>query len=288
MGAPFRDRGLGFRALGVTFLPFFFGLALTVRSEPPTAPIPATREAPVRVRAAKEPARTSAVCIPGEEHIYEVRWGVIPLGILRARTDNRLPFGEASAYRVAVYADSHPWLIFLTLHELYESWIDADEVFCRKEIAHLEIGAEQSLETYDFRYGPRKLHYLLEPVGKEREEGDVDLPGRSQDIVSFAFFLRAMAHAKPPWEATVSTLVHAEMKPTFLRCNGTREEIVIGEKHYRALRIDGEARYKTPEGFSGRFVVWVADDATRLPLRAQMKIFVGWITVELATLAPTR
>ena len=220
------------------------------------------------------------LCVPGEEHTYDVLWGVIPLGVLRARCDEKVVVNGNPAFHISVYADSHPWLLFLSLHELFESWIDASEVFCRKEIAHIDIGSDKSTETYTFDCGRKKLHYDLRPVGKPMEEGDVDMTCPSQDLVSFAYVARALSFTPGVWEASLSTLVHAEMKETVLRSAGIRQTVKVAGGDRPAVLVTGDARYKTPEGFTGRFRIWLSDDDLRIPLRGQLKIVLGWITIE--------
>jgi hypothetical protein len=84
---------------------------------------------------------------------------------------------------------------------------------------------------------------------------------------------------------TVASINKTEFRSSILRFSKNRERIEIGaiDGPIRARRIESEAAWKTSAdlGISGSFRMWVSDDDAAVPLRAEVDIALGSITIEL-------
>ena len=73
---------------------------------------------------------------PGEELTYRVSYLNVTLGTIRTLTEQATTFNGQRAYKVKVFIDSHPNIPFVSLHSVYESWMDATATYSMQFVAN--------------------------------------------------------------------------------------------------------------------------------------------------------
>ena len=101
---------------------------------------------------------------------------------------------------------------------------------------------------------------------------------------SLMFYARAVSHSIGLHE--VSTFVDGRMGTTELIFRGEKEEVEIGDldEPVRARVFTGQTKWgggTAVAGMAGDFAGWFSDDEAAVPLRAEMKVIVGSIVIEL-------
>ena len=65
--------------------------------------------------------------------------------------------------------------------------------------------------------------------------------------------------------------------------NAQKEEIPVSifDNDIRTVRCNGTANFKGVFGLTGEFAGWFSDDEARIPLKSQMNVMIGSVTLEL-------
>jgi len=100
--------------------------------------------------------------IVGEELTYSVKWSFLRLGTLRLQVLEQDTMENQEVYHCRIYIDSNPSLPFVSIHDVYESYIDADSFY-----SHLFESYENKKEhviytRYDFDYDRMQVHIRVE------------------------------------------------------------------------------------------------------------------------------
>jgi hypothetical protein len=98
--------------------------------------------------------------------------------------------------------------------------------------------------------------------------------------------LLAMArHLARTWQSrSIPTMIGGKLTSTDIGFNGEVEETEISAVDYpiRTRKYSGVAHWTgATAGISGEFSGWVSDDAASVPVRAEMKILLGSVVIEL-------
>lgn len=218
---------------------------------------------------------------PGEDLTYRVSYLNITLGTIRTVTEPTTTLNGKKAYKVKVFIDSHPNIPFVSLHSIYESWMDASATYSMQFVANTEVEKQWEVDKYLFDYSNKKL--LME---KYRESKIVksrwfDIKKRYNDGSSLLFAARSLLKSKK--SLRLPTVIMEDTVNTVVNFNGKQESVSIDAVEYpiKSLYLNGEANWTGIYGLSGRFEGWFSDDEARIPVKAKMKVYVGSVTIEL-------
>jgi hypothetical protein len=224
--------------------------------------------------------QTAAVVAEGEELVYEVSYAFIKLGTVRLQTFPN--------YRVRAYIDSYTGQPFVDIHSMSETEMDSS----------FFSGGSWGIEKKgDSWYG---LNYLHDP-GDERlfveetYQKDVQsLPHERQivdtlllssgsilDGLCTVYYPRAMLHSAQ--SVDVPTILYGKLGTTtfhFARTPVT-EPIAALDDPVRVIEVDGKLSMEGIFGLTGDFTAWFSDDSTAVPIKANVKVLIGNVTVEL-------
>ncbi len=231
------------------------------------------------------PPPISSVMAAGEELVYEVRWSVFKLGLIRVKT---LPAkNPGSAFSAVAYSDSYD-IPFVDFHALSTSDMDSTLYSTGASLYEKKDNQWQrqiyyfasSSRTYVTEHAVVKdidsspLHTLTYDTLKLKYD-------RFQDGTSILYFARAHAHDARP--ISVPTLVRGKAGTTNFYFPGERttEMIEAVSTPVKVIQIEGKAEFEGIFGLTGDFVGWFSDDAAAVPIKAKMKVILGSITLEL-------
>ncbi len=231
----------------------------------------------------------SIIC-PDEDLVYEVSWMKIPLGQIHLRTSAPKLVDGQSEYVATAHVDSYSGLPFVDLHAVDQSRMDTsfysrgfdamekkgDEWQSEKsryDIAHKRLIIEKAI--HPTRDAPGRLPYRYDTLNL------ASLP--VQDGLSILYFARAMTRSRR--EVRVPTVVYSKQGATrfhFLEKTDYQEIDALKDKKIRVVPLEGKAEFEGIFGFSGDFKGWFSDDVAAIPIKAELGVLLGSITIELS------
>ena len=221
----------------------------------------------------------------GEELHYKVKWNFLRLGsiIVRAKRDSLST--DTSVYRLVMIVRSNPDLGVVNIHEYNESVVSSHDAMSKRYYAKQCNGDDCREIRYSY---DEKLH---EAYSSERSLSDstilnAETKGNAPPFVegpSLFFACRFLAHTGKQF--CVPTMVNGTINKTLLDFRFQIDKVNIDglNRPIRARRYSGSADWKGggSAGLSGDFTGWVSDDDAAIPIRAELKIFLGSIDIEL-------
>lgn len=221
----------------------------------------------------------------GETLRYTVKWQFIRLGTITIRT---LPDSMAqgrSGHRVSFTVASDPSLAIVKIHEYNESLIDTITLMTRSFRATYRNRNRVKAIRHGYSGEDGRAYYRSWDVRSKKIFKDCEIENAQPyvDGPSLFFFTRTKSSSDTVFQ--VPTMINGEIKVTTLDFTGPIEEVKINswDNPIRTRRYRGKADWKggTSQGLSGTFLGWISDDEAAIPVRAEMKVVLGTIVLEL-------
>ncbi len=219
---------------------------------------------------------------PGEILQYKVKWGFFRLGTI-VMTQQRCDSLERGGCLITMDVQSAPGLPFINVHFVNRSRKSPGSLWVSEEsIVTGEDSTELTVYRYDHDTGT--LYCSGSTKAKPIFTTDtVQIGGYSYDALGLFMLARVLSPTKGT--VVVPTLNECSVHETEINITGDVEEIEVAacDTPVRCRRIDGFARWVGTSfaGMKGPFAGWISDDAASIPLRAELKIFLGSIVLEL-------
>jgi hypothetical protein len=225
----------------------------------------------------------SRVIQEGEELVYNVRYGFIDLGQIRITTGKTAREAGRTVYRGDAVIQSYQGVPFVDLHAIYASNFDS------LGFSHHFLGKSRedeawSFSEYFFHNDQRKV--VMETGSKDsvvERRDTLSLETGYHDGLSLFFFAREKLYAGK--KLSIPTLVKEEKGKTLI---DFRVEKGIVESDFIDYPVDVIGFYGTAEfvgifGLTGDFEGWFSNDEARVPVKANMKVIIGSVTIELVS-----
>lgn len=237
------------------------------------------------VNAAIGQGNATGVLQSGEELQYKVKWNFLRLGTITLKTVRDTSSADSVFYRLTNVVKSNPTLVFVRLRETNESLVSANDLHTRRyRGTHCS-----SSETWEISYAYDAVHRLAFCREKELRSGHIEYDDTLQNVPPFVegasllVYARCKSHSGKAYG--IPTMVGGQLHKTRLDFSLTTEDIDVDGIDYtvRSQKFAGSADWRggSSAGLGGDFTGWVSDDAAAVPLRAEMKILLGSITIEL-------
>ncbi|MFH1212779.1 MAG: tetratricopeptide repeat protein [Candidatus Neomarinimicrobiota bacterium] len=223
----------------------------------------------------------------GEDNLYNVSWGPLKVGELNTGILEELTFNGRPAYEIKFCLDSNPALEFIaSLHSDYITIIDRDTKQAIQHFLHIRENSIISDKVYDFdrRNGKFICHIV-------NGDGSIDylekyLPFNAIDGTSILFYSRQVVYDKQ--FERVMTIIDENFVISDIVFENKTEPVAVRGQQEQAWLISGDNYYKGIVGFTGKFRGWFRIDEHLLPLQADFEIWVGRISVSMATIEEQR
>jgi len=225
---------------------------------------------------------------PGEELIYEVSWLGVGLGQIRLQTGEPTWYDGERRHHATAVIDSYKNLPFVSVHA--RDYTEMDSNFNSRGCRSLEKKDGYWLGENYYYLIPEKIlvvektkHERLSSPPTERATYDTLRITDSwfQDGLSLVYFARANVHRRDT--LCVPTIVYEKVGATNFYFTGqkTTAEIAALKNPVRVVGFDGKAEFDGLFGLTGDFKGWFSDDEVSAPIKAEMKVLIGNITIEL-------
>lgn len=218
----------------------------------------------------------------GEELTYKVKWMFIRLGTLKLQVCDSLQMDNCRVYHTRMFIDSNPLIFFVNMHSVFDSYID-ENFYPHLFIADEKIEGVTYKTRYRFNYVDSLIEVRMTDVKDTTHiiEKKLALDEKVQDGMSMIFYARGNVCQQRT--DTLTAFYEAQKGKLKLRFKGPGEKIKIGsiEHVLKTYEVDGAAFFKAIAGFGGKYRGWFAADNRRPPLKAEMEVFIGNVTIEL-------
>jgi hypothetical protein len=219
----------------------------------------------------------------GEELTYSVKWTFVNLGELKLQVLSEDTINSYPVYHCRIHMDSNPSLPFIDLHDVFDSYIDAEEFY-----SHIFLSYEQEdkyvlYTRYDFDYDQNVVKIIIEKQYTDKIvrilDSLVTIPEKVQDSLSMLFFARAMVKDKLQMEMPV--FAYNKFEKTHINFTGEKLETRTNDHDVLAYYLDGKLKFIGIAGVKDEFRGYFSTDPQRVPLKAFMKAFIGNVKIEL-------
>jgi len=216
----------------------------------------------------------------GEDLTYIVKYAFLNLGEVRFRVLEKAKINNTSVYKTIAYIDSYPDLPFVSIHQIYESYIDST-IFPLRFIAKI-FGEDTVLVKYEF-IGNSEVQMQKGKLNKTELwfDSTAHTNHRMQDGLSIFYFTR-MNFGKQQ-SLSVPCIVNEKEEKAELNFNIDPQPVEIDSVDYAidCLYLDGHTDFVSVYGLTGYFEGWFSNDEFAVPIRAKMNVIIGSINLEL-------
>ncbi|GAB4209267.1 MAG: DUF3108 domain-containing protein [Bacteroidia bacterium] len=222
------------------------------------------------------PSKTNFAFKEGEVLSYRVHYGFIDAGVAIIEVKPEIEeIGGRKVYHVVGNGYSKGTFdFFFKVRDRYESYIDKDALLPWLFIRRVDEGGFKFSQNYFFN------HYKKEV--KTEDNQVYSIPDEVHDMISAFYAARNIdfSNAKKGDVFTVMSFVDKELWPLKMKYLG-KDEIKTDIGKFKCLKfcpiVQRGRIFKKEEDL----LVWITDDKNHIPLRAQAKILVGSIKMDI-------
>ena len=218
----------------------------------------------------------------GEELTYVVSYSFIKLGEIKLIVKDKREIKGKTYFSAVAYINSYNGIPFVSLHQIYESRINADYAseYFRGTVKHDEYS---TFTEYNFDYKDSKIKIKKGKVNPYQLWNDSTsyLNQGMQDGLSIFYYARM--NLGPYKSVNVPCFVNEKYENTKINFYSGVQKAEIDAVDYdiSCLRLDGEMNFVSIYGLTGYFEGWFSNDEASIPIVAKMKVFVGNVKLEL-------
>ena len=271
------------KILSTSYLFFFFACVSVVFSEEPldcetSVPDPVTETLEQVHEEEQETDDRPELWFPvGEELVYRIFWGRIPVGRTQVITE-WMEHEDRTLLLIRIRTRTNRVLNRIyPVDDVIESWIDPHTFLPVRFELNMSQGRHRKHEITEFDYDNLVAHWRS--ITREREN-TFELEPETRDLVSFSYYLRR--HPFAPGEER-EYRVMADEKIYDLRLEARKKENVRLQ-HYgrmRSVEVEPEAAFEGMLVRRGRMFLWISDDDRRLLTQMEATIPVANVRLVL-------
>ena len=216
----------------------------------------------------------------GEYLKYKVKWGIIRLGTIEIFQEKSI-FDDIHVFKVKMRAKSAN-LPFINVFFINEGNLNPYEPVLQ-HFTLISGKGENNITTYI--YDPQSHTIRMKTIEDEQtiRSDSLIYSGDLYDALGIFMMIRCLSASG--FNITLHNIVEFKISQTHLNFSGEQEAIKVAafDDPKKALKFSGKADWvgKSWAGVSGPFKGWISQDPSAIPLKVQIKIFLGSITLEL-------
>ena len=218
----------------------------------------------------------------GETLTYKVNWSFFRLGTLKLTVEDTTRINNHRVYQVRLNIDSNPVLFFVNVHSEIQTFFDDDLN------THLFISTEEMDDiTYNTRYQYNYEDSILSIDLTDEEDPDNRIhkqrkfTGQSLDGTSLIYYARF--HSGKTRIDTVYYLFSGEPNAAIIEFEGESKSFKVDgiEEPLDTYYLEGNIPGKGISGLKGKFKGWFSRLGSKPPLKAELKVFIGHVSLTL-------
>ncbi len=216
----------------------------------------------------------------GEDLTYVVKYAFLKLGEVRFKIVGKEIINGITVFKTVAYIDSYEGLPFVTIHQVYESFIDSS-YFPLSFLATM-FDDDTTYTEYSF-IGDSVINVVKGNSSTNRVYSDSSfyVNKRFQDGLSILYFARMNTGIDTT--LYVHCFVNEKQEIATLKFNLETEEIEIDAVDYEidCVKLDGSTDFVSVYGFTGGIEGWFSNDVYSIPIIASMNVLIGNVILEL-------
>lgn len=223
-----------------------------------------------------------SIFFPGEIIEYEVSFFGVKLGNIIITSLEEVDFKGRKVYTAKAEMKSNPGIPFVSLHAIFESWMEKNLTHSHQFKGTTKQNDDTwQIEKFDINYDKNIITYEIWNNDKLKNKSDIKMDQKVNDGCSLFFFARQYTDLGKT--VRVPTLINSAMSFTSLNFHGKSSKTNIKAVNYpvKTLFFDGRADWEGVYGLKGYFKGWFSDDEARVPIKAEMNVYVGNVDIEL-------
>lgn len=218
----------------------------------------------------------------GEELLYEVSYGFIPIGTIRLQVLENIEKNKIELHTVKCFIDSYN-LPFVNLHYVMYSELDQNLWSHYFWFGNTSDPKSTWFVEYDFDYSKKNIqakHGNMQSKKIHLNFKD-SISNLYQDGLSLFYFARQNINSNQ--NHSLPTYMNEKKFKTYINYFGQNSESKIDAINYPIATkyFNGNIEYKGIYGLTGNFEGWFSRDNAAIPIKAKMKVLIGSVNIEL-------
>lgn len=208
----------------------------------------------------------------GEYFQFSIDWNGLNGGSSLMQVQNITRVDGRRAYRIVMKAESNSFVSkFYKVRDRAESYIDAESLVTRRFVKRLREGGYEKDIDVRFDQEARKAKYA---------DGETyDVPAGVHDVLSAFYYVRTVPL---PTGASLSIPTHDNKKSYEMVVKvHRRERVEVPAGKFDCVVVEPILKSEGVFKSKGSILVWLSDDARRIPVLVKSKIPVGSVSVSL-------
>lgn len=208
----------------------------------------------------------------GEYFQFSIEWSGINAGSALMQVQNWQWVGGRRAWRVVSKTESNDFVSkFYRVRDRAETAIDAESLYTLRFEKHLREGGYRHDSAARFDHEAGKAHY---------DNGQsYDVPRGVHDVLSSFYYVRTVPL---PDGGGLTVPAHDNRKTYDLEVKVIRrEKMEVPAGTFQCVVVEPILKSEGIFKSKGRILVWLTDDARRLPVKVTSKVPIGSISVAL-------
>jgi len=193
-----------------------------------------------------------------------------------------LTIDNTFVYHIKLFIDSNPSIFFVNMHSVYESFID-DKFRLNLFLSDEEIDNVTYKTEYRFNYVDSLIHINMTDVNDPTKTIVRDDTINETILDGTTMIYYARSNVVSTKSDTITSFFESKRGKVIINFKGKHSKIKISalQSPMETYYLDGVVQMKGVAGLTGPFKGWFALDEKRPPLKAELKVFIGHVKVEL-------
>ena len=210
----------------------------------------------------------------GEKLTFQVSYGFVTAGIAEYSIPKVVKLAGRNVYNVLFNVSSvSAFDPFYKVRDHYETFIDVEGIFPWRFEQHIREGgySRDFSAFFDQRKGKAKT-----------SEGSYDIPPNVNDIISAFYLARTFNYTgmKEGDKVHLENFYKDKVYPLDIVFHG-KEKVSVKAGTFKCIILEPLVKEGGLFKSDGNIVVWLTDDALRIPVKVKTKIVIGSIDAEL-------
>jgi len=215
----------------------------------------------------------------GEYFQFSIDWNGLNGGSSLMQVQNIQRLEGRRVYRIVTKSESNSFVSkFYKVRDRAESYIDAESLYSRRFVKHLREGSYKKDVDVRFDQETHKAAY--------DDGASVDVPARVHDVLSAFYYVRTQPLATG---ATLLLPTHDNKRSYDMEVKvHKRERVQVPAGTFDCVVVEPILKSEGVFKSKGSILVWLSDDARRIPVMVKSKVPVGSISISFfnASLPP--
>jgi len=221
----------------------------------------------------------------GEKLNYVVYYGFIKLGEVKMTLESKKTENGKTFYKAKSEMKSYEGIPFVSLNSIFESDMVYDGTeFYSVRFKTVEYKDEGNVVIeYKFNYDSNFVYVKKENKGKIEKDEKIKFNQNVKFQDGLSLFYKARLNSFSEENFLIPVFMNETETSVNYFFSSKKEEVTLSnfENDNKCVRCNGTANFEGVFGLTGEFAGWFSDDKARIPLKSQLNVLIGNITLEL-------